>query len=182
MRLLVPAAAVFLLIAGAAAAATVPAAGPPPPAGPPAAPPRLPRLFAMAGYAEPAIPASACRAVNAGQTACAIPPMTAGRYFARATATSTATAAGAAQQITIAAGDQHCTSTWSPDPKAPWAVGAKRTFFAGCVFTLVTDEPMAVTVIYLDDKATKDPAGPTLSLFPEAWTGALSALPVAIKQ
>jgi hypothetical protein len=180
MRLLVPTTAALLLSAGSAGAAVPPPA--PQPAGPPPAPPHPPRLFAQAGYSEPAIPASACRAVNAGQAACAIPPMTAGRYFARATATSTATAAGAAQQVTIAAGDQHCTSTWSPDPKAPWAVGAKRTFYAGCVFTLVTDEPMTVTVIYLDDKATKDPAGPTLSLYPEAWTGALSALPVSIKQ
>jgi hypothetical protein len=180
MRLFVPTAAAFLLIAGAASAAVPPPA--PQPAGLPPAPPRLPRLFAQAGYAEPAIPASACRAVDAGKATCTIPPMTAGRYFARAAGTSTATAADAAQQVTIAAGDQHCTSTWSPDPKAPWAVGAKRTFYAGCVFTLVTDEPMTVTVIYLDDKATKDPAGPTLSLYPEAWTGALGALPVSIKQ
>jgi hypothetical protein len=172
------AAAALVFLAGAASAA--PAA--PPSAAPPAAPPRLPRLFAQAGYAEPQIPASACRAVNAGEATCAIPAMTAGRYFARASATSTATAAGAAQQITIAAGDQHCTSTWSPDPKAPWAVGAKRTFYAGCVFTIVTDEPMPVAVVYLDEKATKDPAGPTLSVYPQAWTGALSALPVAIKQ
>ena len=108
--------------------------------------------------------------------------MTAGRYFVRAVATSTATAAGAEQQLTIVAGDQHCTSTFAPDPKAPWAVGAKRTFYAGCVFTIVTDEPMAVTVVYLDAKATKDPAGPTLQVYPQPWTGALSALPVAIKQ
>ncbi|HWF75744.1 MAG TPA: hypothetical protein VN694_01085 [Caulobacteraceae bacterium] len=177
MRLLVPTAAALLLAASAASAA--PAA---PPAGPPPAPPSLPRLFAQAGYALPQIPTSACKTVNAAEAACTLPAMTAGRYFARATATSTATAAGAAQQITIAAGDQHCTSTWSPDPKAPWAVGSKRTFYAGCVFTIVTDEPMTVAVVYLDEKATKDPAGPTLSIYPQAWTGALSALPVAIKQ
>jgi hypothetical protein len=174
MRLLVPTAAALLLAAGAAVAQpAVPPAGPPP---------KPPRLFAQAGYAEPQIPASACKAVNAGEATCTIPAMTAGRYFARAAATSTATAASAAQQITIAAGDQHCTSTWSPDPKTPWAVGAKRTFYAGCVFTIVTDEPMPVAVVYIDEKATKDPAGPTLSLFPQAWAGALSALPVAIKQ
>ena len=108
--------------------------------------------------------------------------MTAGFYFARAVATSTATAAGAEQQITIVAGQQHCTSTFAPDPKAPWAVGAKRTFYAGCIFAIVTDDPMTVTAVYLDAKATKDPAGPTLQLYPQPWTGALMALPVAIKQ
>jgi hypothetical protein len=177
MRSLVLTAAA-LALAGAAVAQPAGA----PPAGPAPTPPRLPRLFAQAGYAEPAIPATACRAVNANQTTCQLPAMTAGRYFARATAASTATAADAAQQLTIVAGDQHCTSTYSHDAKAPWAVGAKRTFYAGCVFTIVTDEPMAVTVVYLDQKATKDPAGPTLALYPQAWTGALSALPVAIKQ
>ncbi len=173
MRLLVSTAA--FLIAGAAFAQ--PAA--PPSAGPP---PRPPRVFAQAGYAEPGIPASACKAVNAAEATCALPAMTAGRYFVRAVATSTATAVGAEQQLTIVAGDQHCTSTFAPDPKAPWAVGAKRTFYAGCVFTIVTDEPMSVTAVYLDAKATKDPAGPTLQLYPQPWTGALSALPVAIKQ
>jgi len=174
MRILLISAAALALAGAALAEPTQPAS--------PAVPPTPPRLFAQAGYSEPAIPPSACRAVNAAQTTCAIPAMTAGRYFAKAAATSTATAAGAAQQITIVAGDQHCTATWSPDPKAPWAVGAKRTFVAGCVFSIVTDAPMSVTAVYLDEKATKDAAGPTLSIYPQAWTGALSALPVSIKQ
>jgi hypothetical protein len=174
MRLIASAAASFIL-AGAAVAqpAAAPAAGPPP---------SPPRVFAQAGYAEPAIPASACKTASAAETTCTLPAMTAGRYFARAVATSTATAAGAEQQLAIVAGDQHCTSTFAPDSKAPWAVGAKRTFYAGCVFTIVTDQPMTVTVIYADAKATKDPAGPTLQIYPQPWTGALSALPVAIKQ
>jgi hypothetical protein len=29
---------------------------------------------------------------------------------------------------------------------------------------------------------TKDPAGPTLQLYPQSWIGGLAALPVAIKQ
>jgi hypothetical protein len=178
MRTLLLSALALALALPAAAAAAQPTQ----PSGAPGAPPTPPRLFAQAGYAEPAIPASACKVVSAAQSACVIPGMTAGRYFARAAATSTATAAGAAQQITIVAGDQHCTATWAPDAKTPWAVGAKRTFFAGCVFSIVTDAPMNVAVVYLDEKATKDPAGPTLSLYPQAWTGALSALPVSIKQ
>ena len=168
------------LLSAAALAFAGAAAAQPPRA--PAAPPKPPRIFVQAGYSEPAIPASACKAANSAETACAIPAMTAGRYFARAAASSTATAAGAVQQITIVAGDQHCTSTYAPDPKAPWAVGAKRTFYAGCVFTLVTDEPMAITAVYLDEKATKDAAGPSLTVFPQPWTGALDAVPVSIKQ
>jgi hypothetical protein len=174
MRSLVLSAASFIL--GGAAFAQPAAA---PPAGPP---PKPPRVFAQAGYAEPAIPASACKAASPAETTCQLPAMTAGRYFVRAAATSTATAVGAEQQLTIVAGDQHCTATFAPAPKAPWAVGARRTFYAGCVFTIVTDEPMAVTAVYGDAKATKDPAGPTLQIYPQPWTGALSALPVAIKQ
>ena len=174
MRLLVAAAACCFAASTSLAA---PAAPPPP-----APPPKPPRIFAQAGYAEPAIPASACRTVNAAEATCALPAMTAGFYFARAVATSTATAADAEQQVTIVAGQQHCTSTYAPDPKAPWAVGAKRTFYAGCVFAIVTDEPLTVMAVYLDAKATKDPAGPTLQLYPQPWTGALMALPVAIKQ
>jgi hypothetical protein len=176
MRLAISAAA---LLMAASAAAAVPAA---PPAGPPPAPPKPPRVFAQAGYAEPQVPASACRTVNAAEATCELPGMTAGFYFARAVATSTATAVGAEQQITIVAGQQHCTSTFAPDPKAPWAVGAKRTFYAGCIFTIVTDDPMTISAVYLDAKATKDPAGPTLQLYPQPWTGGLAALPVAIKQ
>ena len=172
MRLLLLTAAA-LALSGAAAAQ---------PAAAPATPPKPPRLFAQAGYGEPAIPASACKVANPAQVSCVIPAMTAGRYFARAAGASTATAADAVQQITIVAGDQHCTSTYAPDPKTPWAVGAKRTFYAGCVFTIVTDEPMTVTAVYLDSKATKDAAGPTLQVFPQAWTGALDGVPVSIKQ
>src|SRR6202012_1462942 len=98
------------------------------------------------------------RAVNAGETQCVVPAMTAGVYLVRAAATSTATGVDAAQQLTIVAGSQSCTSTHAPDPKAPWAVGTKRTFYSGCVFTIVTDAPVAITAVYLDAKATRDPA------------------------
>jgi len=172
MRLAVSAAALALAASTAVAA----------PAPPPPPPPKPPRVFALAGYAEPQVPASACKTLSATEAECELPGMTAGFYFARAVATSTATAADAEQQITIVAGQQHCTSTFAPDPKAPWAVGAKRTFYAGCVFTIVTDDPMTIRAVYLDAKATKDPAGPTLQLYPQPWTGGLAALPVAIKQ
>ncbi|MEJ0066766.1 MAG: hypothetical protein WDM85_16235 [Caulobacteraceae bacterium] len=165
-----------LLASGAAAAQPAPAT---PPAGPPPVPPRV---FQQAGYAEPEIGAAACKAVNAGETQCVIPAMTAGVYLVQAAGTSTAQAADAAQQLTVVAGDQSCSSTRTPDPKAPWAAGAKRTFASGCVFTIVTDRPLLVTAIYLDAKAAKDPAGPTVTITREPWTGALNALPVSVKQ
>jgi len=168
--------AVALVLAGAARAAP---AAEPPPATPPPTPPHL---FVQAGYSEPPAPQSACKHVNAAETQCVLPAMTAGRYFVGAMGVSTAVAAGAEQRITLIAGDQHCTSTYEPNPKAPWAVGAKRSFYAGCMFTLITDTPLEITAVYFDAKATKDPAGPTLTVTPEAWTGALSAVAVAIKQ
>ena len=148
----------------------------------PAAPPTPPRVFVQAGYTEPAVPESSCKHVNPAETQCVIPAMTAGRYFLGAIGVSTAVAAGAEQRITLIAGDQHCTSTYAADPHAPWAVGAQRKFYAGCMVTILTDTPLDVTAVYFDAKATKDPAGPTLTVTPEPWTGALNAVPVAIKQ
>ena len=173
-----------LLAAGAAHAAT-PRPGPapaPPAAALPAPPPVPPRVFQQAGYAEPDIGGAACKVVNAGEAQCVAPAMTAGVYLVQAAGTSTAQAADAAQQLSIVAGDQSCTSTRATDPKAPWAVGAKRTFASGCVFTIVTDRPLALTVVYLDAKATKDPAGPTITVTREPWAGVLNALPVSVKQ
>jgi hypothetical protein len=172
-----------LLAAGMAQAAT-PRPGPPaaPTTAAPAPPPVPPRVFQQAGYAEPEIGGAACKVVNAGETQCVAPAMTAGVYLVQAAGTSTAQAADAAQQLSIVAGDQSCTSTRAADPKTPWAVGAKRTFASGCVFTIVTDRPLALTVVYLDAKATKDPAGPAMTVTREPWAGVLNALPVTVKQ
>src|SRR5271169_6834697 len=114
-----------LLIAGVAQAApTTPPPRTPPPAGAAAAPPPVPpRVFQQAGYAEPDIGGAACKVVNTGEAQCVAPAMTAGVYLVQATGTSTAQAAEAAQQLSIVAGDQSCTSTRATDPKAPWAVG-----------------------------------------------------------
>jgi hypothetical protein len=173
MRTLAAITAAAVALAGAAQAQT------PQPAAKPT-PPVLPRLFVQAGYSQPAIPASACKHVSPAETQCVLPAMTAGRYFAGAAGVSTAVADGAEQRIAFVLGDQHCTATYAPDPKAPWAVGAKRRFYAGCIFTVVTDRPIALTAVYFDAKATKDPAGPTLTVTPEPWTGALSSVPVTI--
>jgi hypothetical protein len=168
---------VFIAVAVWLAAA--PAWAAPSPAAPPPVPPKV---FLQAGYAEPEIGPAACRIVNAGETQCAVPAMTAGVYLVQAVGTSTAQAADAVQQLTVVAGDQSCTSTRSPDPKTPWAVGAKRSLLSGCVFTIVTDAPLAITVVYLDTKAAKDPKGPLVSVTREPWTGVLNALPISVKQ
>jgi hypothetical protein len=162
--------AVALAVAGAATAQSA------------APPPTPPRVFQQAGYAEPEIGPSACKVVNSAETQCLAPAMTAGVYLVRAAAVSTAQAAGAVQQITIVAGAQSCTSTRNPDPKTPWAIGAKRTLYSGCVLTIVTDAPLTITVIYLDAKAVKDPAGPQVTVTREPWTGVLNAEPISVKQ
>src|ERR1035438_2119492 len=91
MRPILAPAAAALFVAHAAAAA------PPPDAT--AAPPVPPKLFAAAGYAEPEIGGAACKAVNASESRCVAPAMTAGRYLVKAAATSTAQAPDAAQQL-----------------------------------------------------------------------------------
>jgi hypothetical protein len=172
----------FLAFAAAAAlglAADGALAAPPPPTAVVAGPPRA---FQAEGYSQPDIGPGACKHLDAQRTACTIPAMTAGSYYAEAVGASTATAAGAAQQLTIAAGDQSCTSTRRPDPKAPWAVGQARSLRGGCLFTIVTDTPLEIVAVYFDDKASKDPKGPVLAVRRAPWAGVLNAMPVQVKQ
>jgi hypothetical protein len=173
MRSVLLAAMAAVALVGAAQAATPPAPQPIP---------TPPRVFTMAGYTEPVIPASSCKVVSATETQCLIPAMTAGRYLADATGVSTATADGAGREIAIVAGDHHCTLTYTADPKKPWAVGQKHAFHVGCVFSIVTDTAMTITVVYADGKATKDPAGPQLTVTPQPWAGVLNAVAVTFQQ
>jgi hypothetical protein len=158
-----------LLVAGAATAQPASAVGPP-------------KVFQRAGYAQPEIGPAACKVINAAEAQCAVPAMTAGVYLVQAHATSTAQAEGAVQQITLVAGDQSCTSTRTPDSKAPWTAGTKRTLYSACLFTIVTDAPLTINAVYLDAKAVKDPAGPAVAVTREPWSGVLGAIPVSVKQ
>jgi hypothetical protein len=169
-----------ILIAATILAANTAPAQPPPSR--PAAVIAPPKVFQQAGYAQPEIGPTACKTVNDSQIQCAVPAMTAGVYLVRAAGTSTAQAADAAQQLTVVAGDQSCTSTRSPDAKTPWAAGTKRTFVSGCVFTILTDAPLTLTVVYFDSKATRDPAGPQIAVTRAPWTGVINALPIQVKQ
>ena len=181
MRTLILAAAAMLAATGVANAQ---------PAGGPAPPPAPPRVFLAAGYSQPDITPGFCKNIDASRTQCTLPAMTAGRYLIAVAGTSTATAADAAQQIVILVGDpavdptgvQSCTSTRRPDPNAPWAVGAKRTFTSACVVTVITDTPLPITAIYADSKATKDPKGPLLSVSRRPWGGALEASALNVQQ
>jgi hypothetical protein len=174
----------LLLMTAPLCAQAAPTTPPPAPvaAPPPGPPPVPPKVFREAGYSQPDVPVSACKAIDASRAECAVPAMTAGAYVAVAAGVSTATAADAAQQITIVAGDQSCTSTHNPDAKTAWAVGAKRTFYASCLFTIVTDTPLTVTAAYFDAKATKEPTGPVLRIYRRPWSGVLTALPVPVSQ
>jgi hypothetical protein len=161
------------LVGGPAAAQHVAPAAPAPQA---QALAPLPRAFA--GYAQPSIPASACRVVNATGATCQIPAMTAGRYLIEAAGTSTAQGAGAEQELQIVVGGQVCgaaqnTQAWSSGP---------RTFRFDCAATLLTDRPVNVVVIYADKNAVKDPKGPTLAVRPVGWNGVLTTLPFAPRQ
>lgn len=167
MRTLILAATLSMIGVGAPSAQTPPAA----PA--PAAPLGPPRAFQ--GYAQPDIAASYCRTVNAGQTTCTLPAMTAGRYLVRASGTSTAKGAGAAQKIVIQVGGRACgAAERKPGGQTPWTTGPK-TIRLNCEITVLTDRPLAVSAVYGDANATKAPAGPTLTLERLPWDGVLSA-------
>ena len=140
---------------------------------PATAPTPLPRAFA--GYAQPAIPQSACHVVSPAETRCEIPAMTAGRYLVEATGTSTAQGAGAHQQLDIVVGDQLC---GVGRDLAAWSSGA-RSFTFDCLTTVLTDKPLEVRAIYEPANAAKDPKGPQVLVRPLGWNGVLSTLPFA---
>lgn len=176
MRTLIMASALSVLGVAAPSAQT-PAA---PPASAPAAPLGPPRAFQ--GYSQPEIGAAYCRVVNPGQTTCTLPAMTAGRYLVKASGTSTAQGPGAAQQVSIVVGNRACgPATRKPVPTAPWTSGPK-TIRLNCEILVLTDRPLAISAVYADVKATKAPAGPTLTLERLPWEGVLDVAPAPTTQ
>jgi hypothetical protein len=185
MRTLLLASALSVIgVAAPSAQTATPAARPaaPPPAAPaaPAAPLGPPRAFQ--GYAQPDIGKPYCRTVNPGQTTCTLPAMTAGRYLVKASGTSTAQGAGAAQQLTILVGNRTCgPATRKPTTTTPWTTGAK-TIRLNCEILVLTDRPLAVSAIYADAKATKASAGPVLTIERLPWEGVLDATTAPTEQ
>jgi hypothetical protein len=143
------------LIASPAALAQAPAASTPIPG--------------FIGYGHPAIGPADCKVLNPSQAQCIVPARTAGRYLIDAAGASTATGAGAQQSIVIGGPTWQCAQATN---HAPWSSGP-RTFRVQCVVTILTDQPLAVNMLYRDVNATKDPKGPILSMAPVPWNGVL---------
>ncbi len=129
------------------------------------------------GYGHPAIGPADCRVLSPSQAQCVIPARTAGRYVVDAAGTSTATGAGAVQAIIIGGRTWTCAQAVN---RAPWASGP-RTFHVQCMVTVLTDEPLTVTTLYRDEKATKDPKGPVLTVQPVAWNGVIDVHVIGAK-
>lgn len=177
MRLLTASAALVLIAASATAthAAAQASAQTQPQAQPrlagaqqPAAPLGPPRGFA--GYAQPEVGGAMCRNIGPSQSTCNIPAMTAGRYRIRAAATSTSQGEGAVQALSIQVGSRSCGRI---DNKNPWPSGA-RTVRLDCEILVMTDRPLAVSALYADARATKDPRGPSIAVERLPWDGVLS--------
>ncbi|MDQ0464724.1 hypothetical protein QO010_002508 [Caulobacter ginsengisoli] len=172
--------AMFGVAAPSAQTPTAPAAKPPvaPAAVAPVGPPK-----GLPGYSQPEITAAYCRNISPTQTSCTLPAMTAGRYVVQATGTSTASGAGAAQALVIQVGDRTCGRADRkpvPPPNA-WTAGAK-TIALNCELVVMADRPLTVSALYADDKAVKDPKGPTLIITRAPWEGVLSVTPFAPPQ
>ncbi len=138
-----------------------------------AAPPR-----AFAGYAQPAIPATACKPIGPSETQCVIPGMTFGRYRIEAAGTSSAPSVGANQVLQIDVGGVQC---GVGRDSAPWASGS-RTFRLDCEVTVLSDAPVPVKVTYADSQATKDPRGPSVTFTALPWNGVLDSQAFAPRQ
>ena len=170
MRIVILGAALSML--GVAA----PSAQTPTTAAPPAAlvgPPK-----GLPGYSQPEITAAYCRNVGPNHTTCTFPAMTAGRYIATATGTSTANGQ-AAQAIVIEVAGRTCRA--DRKASAQWTTGAK-TIAINCEVLVLADKPLTVNAYYADDKATKDPKGPTLVIQRAPWQGLLGLTPIAPQQ
>ncbi len=165
--------AILSMLGVTAPSAQTPAA---PPVAPPAAPPApVGPPKGLTGYSQPEITAAYCRNMSPTQTTCTFPAMTAGRYIVQATGTSTA-AGQAAQAIVIQVGSHTCRA----DRRASdaWTTGAK-TIAITCEVLVMADKPLPISAFYADDKATKDPKGPTLVIQRAAWEGVLGLTPFA---
>lgn len=136
----------------------------------------LPKAFEA--YQQHDITPGLCHVVNASEAQCVIPEMTAGPYAIEVAGTSTAQAAGATQKLRILVGAVDCATGQNT---AAWSQGA-RTFRLGCAVTLLTDQSMIIRVLYEDAHATKDPAGPLVSVRRLPWQGVLNVTPYVPKQ
>ncbi|MGA0603949.1 hypothetical protein ACO2Q3_24800 [Caulobacter sp. KR2-114] len=136
----------------------------------------LPRAFDA--YLQHDITPGLCHVVSPAEAQCIIPEMTAGPYAIEVAGTSTAQGPGATQTLKIVVGAVPCATGQNT---GTWTQGA-RTFRLGCVVTLLTDQSLIARVIYEDAHATKDPAGPLISVRRLPWQGVLNVTPYVPKQ
>jgi len=155
--------ALMALACGAAVAQPAPA-----PSGPAPSPVGPPRAFT--GYSQPDITPGLCRNVSQQVTECVIPQATAGRYLIEAQGTSTAPKPNAKQQLSIYLFDGAFGRICGQTQPATWTTGP-RTQKLNCMVTLLTDRPITVRVTYADENATRDPAGPRLTIRRLNWDG-----------
>jgi hypothetical protein len=147
---------------------TVSAAKPPAPARVSNTPPDVP-LRGLQQYRHPAIPASACRLVNAGRKDCVIPAMTAGRYLIQATGSSMSMGPKARQQLTIIVANRACAKIAN---FTPWT-GTTRGVTATCEVSILSDEPVVISIVYADSQALKVASGPAVIIERGRWNGVL---------
>jgi len=133
-----------------------------------AAPASFALPHAYAGYSQPEI--TQCATAGPLRSSCTAPAMTAGRYVILASASATATGAGATQALSIELGGQACAGV-----KSNPFTGTKGVPPVFCQVTLLTDTPLTITANFSVENATPDPAGPKLIIRRLPWSGVLEA-------
>ena len=145
-----------------------------PVADPPAATePAITVPHAYAGYSEPEI--VDCQTPTPLMRQCTVPAMTAGRYLIEAVADATADGAGATQTLEIKLGGASCVTT------SPATFSAKAGLHLGCEVTFLTDQPIAVSAVYVVHNGTPDPKGPRMAFHRLPWSGIVQARGMAFK-
>jgi hypothetical protein len=121
----------------------------------------LPRAYL--GYSQPEI--KQCSSKGPLESACVIPPMTAGRYLILARGAATSTGANATQAIEIALNGQACAATSA----TPFT--GKKALSVACAVSLLMDKQATVTAVYKVVNGSPEPRGPDLELRRVPWNG-----------
>jgi hypothetical protein len=130
----------------------------------------FPVPHAYSGYSQPDV--TDCHSSGPLERDCTVPAMTAGRYLIVGAAGATSTGADATQALSIKLGDAPCVQT-----KAVAFTG-KKGLRMGCVVTLLSDQPIVVTVTYAVHDATANADGPKLAFRRLPWIGVVQSTAV----
>jgi hypothetical protein len=138
-----------------------------------AAPIAVPLPHAYSGYSQPDI--TDCHSSGPLERDCTVPAMTAGRYLIVGAAGATSTGADATQALSIKLGDAPCVQT------RPVAFTGKKGLRLGCLVTLLSDQPLVVTVAYEVHDATANADGAKLVFRRLPWNGVVQSAAVAFQ-